>query len=76
VSKSLDVQIATEYTKILMKRIKNLTTGKIKFVDWPVVERTPALTDVLYTGQLIELIENYLYVYSFSFISGLSFGMK
>ena len=22
-------------------------TGKIKLVDWPVVERTPALTDVL-----------------------------
>lgn len=26
-------------------------TLKMKFVDWPVVERTPALAEVLYTGQ-------------------------
>ena len=28
------------------------STATIKLVDYPVVDKTPALTDVLYTGQL------------------------
>lgn len=33
-----------------------LTIARTKLVDWPVVESTPDLTDVLYTGHLFRAV--------------------